>query len=321
MPEQLVFLDAASLFSHPADEHFAPFRELGEVSWHSTTTPEEVVDRIADASIVLTNKVVIGPAEMTAAPALKLIQIMATGTNNVDLGAAKEAGIRVCNVSGYSTASVTQHVFAMLLEIYTKTSAYSREVREAWPASPMFTRLDYPVTELAGKTLGIVGLGAIGRSVAKVGDAFGMKAVALQRDGASPSGTIPRLPKEDFFPEADVISLHCPQTPETQNLINTQTLSSMKSTAVLINTGRGGLVDEPALAEALKSGRIAAAALDVLSKEPPPADHPLLASDVPNLALTPHTAWTSEEARATLLASAASNVASFLGGEIRNEVL
>ncbi|MEM9481040.1 MAG: D-2-hydroxyacid dehydrogenase [Verrucomicrobiota bacterium] len=320
MPEKLVFLDAATLFPVPAEDHFAPFRAFGSVTWHPTTLPEDVISRIADATIVFTNKVVIGASEIAAAPQLKLIQITATGTNNIDLPAAKEAGINVCNVGGYSTAAVTQHVFAMLLQIFTHTSDYNKDVRKVWPASPMFTRLDYPVMELAGKTLGIAGLGSIGSSVAKAGAGFGMKIVALGRDGARPSGDIPRLPREDFFSQADVITLHCPQTPETEKLINAQTLEWMKPSAVLINTSRGGLVDEPALADALKSGQIAAAGLDVLSVEPPQADHPLLAPDVPNLYLTPHTAWTSKEARATLLRTCAENVKSFLAGNVQNQV-
>jgi len=215
---------------------------------------------------------------------------------------------------------VAQHVFACLLDLETNVHRFAAEPAK-WARSPIFTRLDYPVAELAGKTLGIVGLGSIGRAVARIGRAFGMEVIALQREGASDADDVPRLPRDEFFAAADVVTLHCPLTPETRHFIRAETLGQMKSDAVLVNTGRGDLVDEPALVEALSSGTIRAAAVDVVTPEPPPADHPFLAAGLDNLFITPHTAWSARQARQRLVDAIGENIRDFRAGERRNRVV
>lgn len=317
----IVFLDRDTTDANDID--LSALEVLGDVKYYGITPADETAERIAKAEIVLTNKVVIAAKEMDAAPNLKLIQVTATGVNNVDLEAARERNLAVCNVSGYSTTAVAQHVFACLLNLVTKVNRFAAE-SEKWPESPIFTRLDYPISELSGKTLGIVGMGSIGNKVAKIGTAFGMKIIAMARPGsASSPGDVERLAKEDFFRSADVISLHCPLTEATQYLINAETLAWMKPTAILINTGRGDLVDEAALVEGLREKQIAAAAVDVVSVEPPPLDNPLIAADkeLPNLFITPHTAWSSVEARQRLIDCVVENIRNFLsGGERTNRV-
>ena len=313
----IVFLDRDTVDAG-GDVDFAPLRALGALTLHPVTAPEDLPGRIADAHILITNKVVIDGAAMDAAPSLKMIQVAATGVNNVDLNAARERGIAVCNVSGYSTPGVAQHAFALLLNLATSIHRFASEPQQ-WPRSPIFTRLDYPITEIAGRTLGIAGLGEIGGSVARIGEAFGMRIVGLARQ-ASQGGEYERVEREAFFAESDVISLHCPLTQSTREMINAETLSWMKPTAFLINTGRGGLIDELALASALRAGGIAGAALDVLSQEPPPPDHPLLEPSVPNLIITPHTAWASRESRTRLMDGVAGNIRGFLDGSPRNRI-
>jgi len=250
---------------------------------------------------------------MDVAPKLKLIQIVATGVNNVDLNAARERRLAVCNVSGYSTESVAQHVFASLLNLETNVHRFAAEAEE-WPKSPIFTQLDYPINELSGKTLGVVGLGAIGKAVARVGKAFGMNIIALAREGGS-TGGIPRFPAKKFFAVSDVVTLHCPLTQDTHHFINSESLSMMKDSAILINTGRGDLVNEPGLVVALEHGTIRAAAVDVLTPEPPPADHPLIAAKLDNLFITPHTAWSALEARQRLVDSIIENIQAYRNGD------
>lgn len=315
---RIVFLDRSTLDAGDID--FAALEALGEVTYHATTVPAELRGRLAGAEIVLTNKVVIDDGAMAAAPGLRLIQVVATGTNNVDLESARRRGIAVCNVSGYSTPSVAQHTFALLLNLATNVHRLAAEPRR-WAESPIFTRLDHPIAELAGRTLGIAGLGEIGRAVARLGEAFGMRVVGLGRPGAPPAADgWERLPRARFFAECDAISLHCPLTEETRHLVSAQTLGWMKPTAFLINTGRGPLIDEAALLDALKAGRIAGAGLDVLSVEPPAADHPLLDPGLPNLIVTPHTAWASGESRRRLLERVVENLKAFRAGESRNRV-
>lgn len=319
MSDSIVFLDRDTLDA-AGDIDFTALNSLGEVILHPVSRAGEIPGRVAGAGIVLTNKAPVDALAMDAAPALKLIQVAATGVNNVDLDAARARGIDVRNVSGYSTPSVVQHTFALMLNLATQAHRYAAEA-PLWAESPHFTRLDHPVRELAGKTLGIAGLGAIGRAVARVGEAFGMRVVGLARgDGESPPGDHLRLAKDRFFAEADVISLHCPLTEDTRHLIHAGTLALMKPTAFLVNTGRGDLVDETALIDALRSGRIAGAGLDVLSREPPPSDHPLLDPSIPNLIVTPHTAWSSRESRQRLLDEVVANIRDFRAGGSRNRV-
>lgn len=312
----IVFLDRDT--TDVGDIDLSGIENLGDLQSFPVTSASETADRISGAEIVLTNKVVVRGPEMDSAPNLKLIQVVATGTNNVDIEAARERGIAVCNVSGYSTPSVAQHVFACLLNLVTNVHRFAEEP-EKWAKSPHFTRLDFPVTELAGKRLGIAGLGTIGGEVAGIGRAFGMEVVALAREGSGGTGSdgVHRLEKEEFFSSCDVITLHCPLTPETHFLINSGTLALMKPTSILINTGRGDLVNEGDLLEALRSGTIAAAAVDVVSQEPPPADHPMMVDPPSNLMITPHTAWSSREARQRLVDGVAENIRTFLeGGEL-----
>ncbi len=320
MSDTLVFLDRST--TDRGDLDFSALESLGCLVSYPTSTREEIRARLAEADIVLTNKAVLGAEEMDAAPRLKLIQVVATGVNNIDLEAARARALAVCNVSGYSTESVAQHVFASLLNLVTNVHRYAAEP-EKWARSPHFTRLDFPVTELAGKTLGIIGLGTIGGAVARIAVAFGMKVVAYARGRTESSGEIVRLAPDEFFARADAITLHCPLTPETRHLINAATLAKMKPGAVLINTGRGDLVHEGDLVAALQNRRIRAAAVDVLTPEPPAPDHPFLAavaSGLDNLFITPHTAWSSLEARQRLLRSVVANLEAFRNGERVNRV-
>jgi glycerate dehydrogenase len=315
----IVLLDASTL--HHGELDLSPLAELGSLTCHATTDPDDALERSQAADVLITNKVVLSRALIEACPNLRLILVAATGTNCVDLDAARDRGLPVCNVSGYSTASVAQHALGMLINLASNIHRFDRDARSAWPESPIFTRLDYPVVELAGKVLGIVGYGAIGQAVGRAAAALDMEIIALARPGqATTTGPIPRLNTGEFFRHADAVTLHCPLTPQTEQFINSEILTLMKQSAFLINTGRGALIDEPALAEALRCGDIAGAALDVLSSEPPAATHPLLAPDIPNLLITPHTAWTSLEARHRLLAGIRSNILAFLAGQPTNRV-
>lgn len=308
------FLDASTL----GDVDLGPLTHHGELHIYPTTSAEQLEERLQHASIAITNKVVIDAVALQKAPNLRLICIAATGTNCVDLAAAKDAGVVVCNVAGYSTASVTQHTFGLLINLATGMNRYASESAQ-WAQSSIFTRLDYPMIDLAGKTLGIIGLGTIGKSVARAAQGFGMNVIALARDGAQ-QDDVERLPKDAFFAQADVVTLHCPLTPGTEKIINSETLEMMKASAFLINTGRGQLVDEDDLATALKDGSIAGAGIDVLTVEPPQADHVLLDPTLPNLVITPHTAWASVESRRKLLDGVAGNIEAFLAGAPENVV-
>ncbi|MFK7911178.1 MAG: D-2-hydroxyacid dehydrogenase [Akkermansiaceae bacterium] len=311
---RITFLDAATIGDTPLDS----LTQFGELETHATTSSDETAARLQETNIAITNKVVINAEIIAACNKLKLICVAATGTNCVDLDAAKEAGIPVCNVAGYSTAGVKQHTIGFLINLSTNMHRLVSEP-EKWAESSIFTRLDYPITDLAGKTLGIVGLGTIGKSVAKAAQGLGMDVVALARQG-SDDCICPRLPRKQFFSECDAISLHCPLTSETYGMINEETLGMMKSSAFLINTGRGQLVNEEDLAAALKNGNIAGAGLDVLCMEPPSDDHVLLDPEIPNLIITPHTAWASTESRTRLIDGVVKNIDAFLKGEDRNLV-
>jgi len=318
MSDTIVFLDRDT--TDRGDLDFSALESLGTLVSHGISRPGETAARLAEASVVLANKALVGAAEMDAAPQLRLIQVVATGVNNIDLEAARERGLAVCNVAGYSTAAVGQHVFASLLNLVTNVHRFAAEPSK-WAESPIFTRLDYPVEELAGKTLGIVGYGDIGRAVARIAEAFGMQVVAYAREGAeTKGGEVRRLAGEGFFGGCDVVSLHCPLTPETRHFIRRETLAMMKPSAVLVNTGRGDLVHEPDLVAALREGTIRAAAVDVLTPEPPAPDHPFLAAGLENLFITPHTAWSAREARQRLLDEIAENLRAFRAGERRNRV-
>lgn len=288
--------------------------------FHKHTGSDGTATRLAGAQVAVTNKAVIGERELVEAPGLRLICVAATGYNNIDTGAARRRGVAVCNVSGYSTPSVVQHVFASILALATGLPQYAADVRAGrWQTSSMFCRLDHPIREIAGCTLGIVGYGTLGRAVADVARVFGMLIlVARSLAGGDNEG---RVPLDALLAESDIVSLHCPLTDQTRGLIGAAEFARMKPGAFLVNTARGGIVDELALADALRRGAIAGAAVDVLSQEPPPADHPLLAPDIPNLIVTPHVAWASRESRQRLVDEIAANIRAFLRGEKRNRIV
>jgi glycerate dehydrogenase len=305
---------------NPGDLSWDELKTMGEVTVYDRTCPIETVARAAEADIVLTNKVVIGKAEMVQLPHLKYIGVLATGYNVVDIDAAHERGITVTNVPAYSTESVAQMVFAHLLTVTNRTEHYAIANREGrWTNNKDFCYWDFPHMELSGKTFGIVGLGNIGMRVATIANAFGMQVCAYTSKSQDQLPSfIEKKSQEALFSGSDVISLHCPLTPDTHHLINSETLQKMKTSAILINTGRGPLVDDQAVAEALAEGRLAAFCADVLTEEPPKATNPLL--NQPNAFITPHIAWASTEARARLLRVAINNVRSFLNGHPLNVV-
>jgi glycerate dehydrogenase len=287
--------------------------------WHGLVKDDELHEALSSADVVVSNKVILTEEHLSRARHLKLVCIAATGTNNIDLEAAARNNIAVCNVHGYATPSVVQHVFTLLLALTTRFNEYTSAVKQgAWSKSRFFCLLDYPVRELDGKTIGIVGYGHLGRAVAKVAEVFGMKVMLAKRnsDDQRPG----RWALHDLLPQVDVLSLHCPLTEETWGIIGANELALMKKDAVLINTARGGLVDEDALLDALKTHQIGGAGLDVLEKEPPPASYPILKADLPNLIITPHTAWASRESRQRLLDEIALNIEAFKAGELRNTV-
>ncbi len=287
---------------------------------HERSGPAERAARIAAAEVVVTNKVVLDRDAIAGAKGLRLIAVAATGTNNLDLAAARERGIAVCNVRGYATPAVAQHVFGLILALTTRLLDYRRAVAEgAWERSGQFCLLDFPIRELGGRTLVILGFGELGRGVARLGEAFGMEVKVAQRPGGEPRPG--RLPLPELLAIADVLSIHTPLTEATHNSIGERELGLMKPDAILINTARGGIVDEQALAEALRAGRLGGAGVDVLTQEPPPADQPLLDPSIPNLILTPHVAWASRESRQRLVGEIGRNIEAFYAGESRNRVV
>lgn len=279
---------------------------------YPTTTSEQVIERIRDAEIVLVNKVVLNADALGQAEKLRYVGVLATGTNNVDTEYCQQHGITVNNVEGYGTDSVAQHAMMLLLNLATSFVPTMQQVKQGdWSRSPFFCLLDNPVMELAGKHLIIVGYGTLGQRFAELARAFGMKVSVAARPGTT---FAERRALDDLLPEADVVSLHCQLSAQTEKLINAERLALMKSSALLINTARGGLIDEAALETALNEGQIAGAALDTLSVEPPPADHPLLQLGLPNLLITPHSAWSAKEARQRLLQIAAERLQGFIEG-------
>ncbi len=314
--KKIVILDGFS--ANPNDLSWQALEAMGELTVYDRTPSEETVARAAEADIVLTNKVVINREVMVHLPHLQYIGVLATGYNVVDIEAAHERDIVVTNVPAYSTESVAQMVFAHLLTVTNRTEHYARENRNGrWTASPDFCYLDFPHAELAGKTFGIVGLGNIGSRVAQIAQAFGMKVKALTSKTVLPEG-IEKVTKEELLATSDILSLHCPLTDTTRHLINADTLKLMKPSAILINTGRGPLIDDQAVADALSHGHLAAFCADVLTEEPPRADNPLLRQE--NAFITPHIAWATKEARIRLLQVAIDNIRSFLNGHPQNKV-
>ncbi|HEY6368042.1 MAG TPA: D-2-hydroxyacid dehydrogenase [Candidatus Binatia bacterium] len=320
--QKIVLLDAATY----GDVSLQIFSDRWDCTIHQVTTPAELGQRLKGRSVAVTNKVVIDRTVLSspAARELKLIAVAATGTDIIDREAAYEIGITVSNVPGYATQSVAQFTLALILELATRAGRYGGAVRSgAWQRSPVFTLLDFPSVELKGKKLGIIGYGNIGRAVAEMARGLGLEVLISARPGSAEPVRSGRLPLTELFRQADVITLHCPLTPQTRNLINAESLSLMKPTVLLVNTARGALIDETALIQALRENRLAAAALDVISREPPPGDHPIIqaAKELDNLLVTPHTAWSARETRERLLREVVNNISAFFEGKPRNIVI
>lgn len=313
----IVVLDGFTL--NPGDLSWDELRALGPCEIFDRTPPEQVAARAATAGVVLTNKTVLSRESLAQLPALKYIGVLATGTNVVDLAAARERGIPVTNVPAYGTRSVAQATVALLLELTNHIGHHAQTVRAGrWTQCADWCYWDSPLLELDGLTMGLVGFGRIGRAVAELAQAFGMKVIAHSPSLQNSPPYVRPVSLEEIFRVSDVVSLHCPLSPQTKHLVNAERLGGMKSTALLLNTSRGPLVDEAALAEALNNGVIAGAGLDVLSAEPPPATNPLLLAK--NCLITPHNAWGTQAARARLLRAAVANIRAFLAGQPVNVV-
>jgi glycerate dehydrogenase len=316
---KIVVLDGYGL--NPGDLSWDALASLGELTVYDRTAPGELMERAQGAEALFTNKTVITAEQMAALHGLRYIGVLATGYNVVDIEAARKQGVMVTNIPAYSTESVAQMVFAHVLNITQRVSYYADENRNGhWSKNPDFCYWDTPLVELADKTMGVVGFGNIGSTTARIARAFGMNVLAYT---SKPQHQLPegvrKATLDELFTQSDVVSLHCPLTPDTHHLVDAARLSQMKSTAILINTGRGPLVDEPALAQALNAGSIAAAGLDVLAVEPPSKDNPLLAA--PNCYITPHIAWATREARSRLMCIAVENLRDFIAGRTVNSVV
>ncbi len=331
MPNSLIVLDGFTLTPNapgaPASDAAEPgwnaLAQLAHLTVHPRTPADRVLERIGDARLALTNKTPITADTLRDAAQLQYVGVLATGVNVVDLDAAREHGVTVTNVPGYSSDSVAQHVFALLLELTNRVAAHADAVRQSrWARCEDFSFTLSPLHELAGRTMGIVGLGDIGQRVARIAAAMGMRVAAAHQSSMShvsvPGVELQWMEHDRLFQEADVVTLHCPLNDKTRAMVNAQRLGTMKPSAYLINTGRGPLIDESALADALRARTIAGAALDVLSSEPPDPDNPLLTA--PRCLITPHIAWASLAARQRLMHEATQNLAAFLKGEKRNVV-
>ncbi|CAM5225333.1 D-2-hydroxyacid dehydrogenase [Alishewanella longhuensis] len=313
MRYNLVFLDAATL----GDADLSTLQQADcHLTLHDFTAATDIVGRLQHADIAIVNKCVLDAAILQQLPRLKAIMIAATGTDNVDLIAAAKSGIVVKNVRNYAETAVPQQVFALLLALTNQLIGYHQAVSSGqWAKSNSFCLLNYPIMELADKTMVVVGYGALGQATARLAEAFGMKVLVSERPDAAtarPGRTLLR----DAFAAADVVSLHCPLTPDTRHLLNAERLSWLKSGAIIINTARGALIDPPALIDALQHGRLKAAGLDVLAQEPPTAHDALINCQLPNLLITPHTGWASAEARARMVSKIADNITEFLASRL-----
>ncbi len=306
--------------ANPGDLSWQPLEAMGQLSVYPRTAPQETVQRALDAEVVLTNKVVLNRHTISHLPHLRYIGVLATGYNVVDVEAARERGIIVTNVPAYSTMSVAQMVFAHLLTVTNRTEHYSIQIRQGrWSDNPDFCYWDTDLTELAGKCFGIVGMGNIGSKVAAIAHALGMQVAALtSKEAEQLPPYVTKMTKDEMLRTSDVVSLHCPLTPDTHHFINESSLRLMKPTAVLINTGRGPLIDDQAVADALSQGLLKAFCADVLTEEPPSRSNPLLSQ--PNAFFTPHVAWATKEARIRLQQVAIDNVAAFIAGAPVNVV-
>jgi len=315
---KIVFLDRDTL-SPQTVLRAAAFKHDLEV-FHRTE-PGQVAERIADADIVIVNKVRLGAEQLAAAPGLRMVAVAATGTDNVDIAACAARGIVVSNIRNYARHAVPEHTFALIFALRRSIVAYRESVRAGrWQASRQFCFFDHPIRDLAGSTLGVIGDGALGNSVADIGRALGMKVLFSAHKGRSGQGSL-YTPFEEVLARSDVITLHCPLRPSTRNMIGADEFASMARKPLLINTGRGGLVDESAVGPALEAGQISGAGFDVVSIEPPPMDHPFMALlDRPDFILTPHVAWASDEAVQALADQLVDNIEAFVRGEPANVV-
>lgn len=313
-----VFLDHSSL--DLGDLDLSRLRGcFDELQLHPATAPHEVAERLQGASVAITNKVHLDAAALAACPDLRLILVSATGTNNVDLQAARAQGIVVSNCQGYGTPSVAQHTLALLLALATRLPDYQQAVADGkWAQARQFCLLDFPIVELEGKTLGLLGHGELGGAVARLAEAFGMRVLSGQLPGRPARDD--RLSLAELLPQVDALTLHCPLNDSTRNMIGAAELALLKPGAFVVNTARGGLIDEQALADALRSGHLGGAATDVLSVEPPVNGNPLLAGDIPRLVVSPHSAWGAVEARQRIVGQLAENAEAFLQGNPRRVV-
>ena len=310
--QRAVFLDYTSL--DLGDLDLDPLRRsFGDLQVWSDTTSGNVIERLQGASVAISNKVQLNAHTLAACPELKLILVAATGTNNVDLEAARTQGITVANCQGYGTPSVAQHTLGLLLALATRLVDYNKAVADGqWQQAKQFCLLDFPIVELEGKTLGLFGHGELGSAVARLAEAFGMRVLIGQIPGRPAHAD--RLPLDELLPQVDALTFHCPLTEHTRNFIGARELALLKPGAFVVNTARGGIIDEQALADALRSGHLGGAATDVLSVEPPRDGNVLLSADIPRLIITPHSAWGSREARQRIVGQLAQNAEAFFNG-------
>ena len=310
--QRAVFLDYTSL--DLGDLDLDPLRRsFGDLQLCADTTPANVIERLQGVSVAISNKALLNAQTLAACPELKLILVAATGTNNVDLEAARALGITVANCQGYGTPSVAQHTLGLLLALATRLVDYNKAVADGqWQQAKQFCLLDFPIVELEGKTLGLFGHGELGSAVAKLAEAFGMRVLIGQIPGRPARAG--RLTLDELLPQVDALTFHCPLTEHTRNFIGARELALLKPGAFMVNTARGGMIDEQALADALRSGHLGGAATDVLSVEPPRDGNPLLGADIPRLIITPHSAWGSREARQRIVGQLAQNAEAFFNG-------
>ena len=318
MSDTIVFLDSATV--DYGDIDCTPIGAHGRLVKFDTTLPGQIAERLKGAAVAVTNKCVFDEKLFLDCPDLRLVAVTATGYNNIDIEAASRMNVAVANVPAYSTFSVAQFTMACVLALATSLVEYSAAARDGrWSASPIYTLSTWPTFELNGKVLGVMGMGAIGSEVARLGMAFGMRVIALGRKGVKYDNRWERAGLYELAERSDFICVHLPLSPESKGIIDAKFLSRMKRTAFVVNMARGAIVDQAALEWALRSGRIAGAALDVLDREPPPADEPLLSA--PNCIITPHIAWASVESRRRLIQEVADNIGAFLRGEVRNRIV
>lgn len=315
---KIVVLDGHAI--NPGDITWKPIEALGELTVYDRTPDDKILERISDAQIVFTNKARIKEPLMDAAPSVKWIGILATGYEIVDIQAARQRNIPVCNVADYSTVAVAEMVFALLFELCRRVGAHADAVsRGEWTAAPDFCFWIHPQSEIYGKTMGIIGLGNIGKRTAHLAQAFGMKVMVVSKSRTLPENDSLRYAElDELFEQSDIISLHCPLTPDTRRIIDKKAIERMKDGVLLINTARGPLIDEQALRDALESGKVGGAACDVVSREPIQADNPLLGAK--NMIITPHIAWASQQSRQRLVDMAAENLAAYMAGGLKGAV-